>query len=214
MGDIGRAMYRISGWKNREPLERHNSTAHPSVSNDSGFSNYQAQIGLTQTFGGNMVHELKVYFHYLTSFRLAVGDVGPRVLLSGLTLGHPGYLPLNLIGRTWTVRDDVTLLLGDHEVKLGGDYIWNNDFYEWNNSRFGELTRGRGTFRPASSSPWGSPIPWPRCSRSGTTCPVGICTRSARSPSGGRRASATGRGTTSCRTWRAGCRTTGRSTPA
>ena len=139
MGDIGRAMYRFSGWKNRDPIERHNSTAHPSTSNDSGFSNYQAQIGLTQTFGGNMVHELKVYFHYLTSFRIANGDVGPRVYLSGLTLGHPQYLPLNLIGRTWTVRDDVTLLLGNHELKLGGDYLWNNDFYEWNNARFGVL---------------------------------------------------------------------------
>ena len=139
MGDIGRAMYRISGWKNRDPIERHNSTAHPSTSNDSGFSNYQSQIGLTQTFGGNMVHELKVYFHYLTSFRIANGDVGPRVYLTGLTLGHPQYLPLNLIGRTWTVRDDVTLLLGDHELKLGGDYLWNNDFYEWNNARFGVL---------------------------------------------------------------------------
>ena len=153
MGDIGRAMYRISGWKNREPLERHNSRAHPSVSNDSGFSNYQSQIGLTQTFGGNMVHELKVYFHYLTSFRLAVGDVGPRVILAGLTLGHPPYLPLNLIGRTWTVRDDVTLLLGDHELKLGGDYIWNNDFYEWNNSRFGELNA------QANNIPAGQPFP-------------------------------------------------------
>ena len=145
MGDIGRAMYRISGWKNRQPIELHNSSAHPSTSNNSGFSNYQAQLGLTQTFGGNMVHELKVYFHYLTSFRLANGDVGPRVRLSGLTLGHASYLPLNLIGRTWTVRDDVTLLLGNHEIKLGGDYIWNNDFYEWNNRRFGELdARGGG----------------------------------------------------------------------
>ena len=139
MGDIGRAMYRISGWKNRQPIELHNSSAHPSTSNNSGFSNYQAQLGLTQTFGGNMVHELKVYFHYLTSFRVANGDVGPRVSLSGLTLGHGQYLPLNLIGRTWTVRDDVTLLLGDHELKIGGDYIWNNDFYEWNNRRFGVL---------------------------------------------------------------------------
>ncbi|MCY4122734.1 MAG: TonB-dependent receptor [Acidobacteria bacterium] len=139
MGDIGRAMYRISGWKNRQPVELHNSTSHPSVSNNSGFSNYQGQLGLTQTFGGNMVHELKVYFHYLTSFRLANGDVGPRVRLRGLTLGHPSYLPLNLIGRTWTVRDDVTILLGDHELKVGADYIWNNDFYEWNNRRFGEL---------------------------------------------------------------------------
>ena len=139
-GGNQRLMARFSAWKDFRPVEGASIANHPSIASDSGFSNYQASIGLTQTFGGNKVHELKVYYHYLTSFRSALGDAtGPRVTLPGLTLGKASYLPLNLIGRTYTVRDDFTVLLGNHELKVGGDFVWNNDFYEWNNRRFGEL---------------------------------------------------------------------------
>ena len=135
-----RLMYRFSGWKDFSPITGVSVAGHPSIGVDSGFSNYQMNIALTQTFGNNKIHELKVYYHYLTSFRSAIGDsTTPRVSLPGLTIGKADYLPLNLIGRTYTVRDDFTILFGDHELKVGGDFVWNNDFYEWNNRRFGNL---------------------------------------------------------------------------
>ena len=135
-----RMMYRISAWRFFEPMDDHSSQQHPSVTNHRNFSNYQGQIGLTQTFGANKVHELKVYFHYLTSFEASnCCFSAPTIYLRGLRIGHSLSLPLNLIGRTYTVRDDFTMLLGDHELKVGGDFLWNNDFYEWNNRRFGRL---------------------------------------------------------------------------
>ena len=145
-----RLMVRISGWKNRLPIASHNSNAHPSVEYVRSFSNYQTQIGLTQTLGGNKVHELKVYWHYLTSHhKRRCCPVSPRIRLQGLTIGPSSGIPLVLLGRTYTVRDDFTMLLGDHEVKIGGDFLWNNDFYEWSTGRFGELD-ARGGPRPAN----------------------------------------------------------------
>ena len=145
-----RLMVRISGWKNTLPIDRHNSNSHPSTRVDRVFSNYQTQIGLTQTLGGNKVHELKVYWHYLTSDQQRLCcHASPRIRLRGLTMGPSSSRPLVLLGRTYTVRDDFTLLLGDHELKIGGDFLWNNDFYFWSTGRTGELD-ARGGPRPSN----------------------------------------------------------------
>ena len=140
-----RLMVRVGGWKNFIPQDDHNSNQHPSITNHRDFSNYQVAAGFTQTLGGNKVHELKVYWHYLSSDEKPNCCIeSPTIRMRGLTIGHSVSLPLVLQGRTYSVRDDFTMLLGDHELKVGGDFLWNNDFYEWNTRRFGFLDASGG----------------------------------------------------------------------
>src|SRR5262249_55876265 len=72
---------------------------------------------------------------------------GPRITLAGYTIGPSNSQPLRLNGHTWSIRDDYTMIFnarGTHELKIGGDLLWNHDFYEWNTQRFGLLQANGG----------------------------------------------------------------------
>jgi hypothetical protein len=92
----------------------------------------------TQTFGSNMVNELRggynSYFSwtapYVEEERYKGGNWtypgAPRIDLNGLSFGGPSNLPQRWIDYSYQLRDDLTLLFsrrGRHELKVGGEFM-------------------------------------------------------------------------------------------
>jgi hypothetical protein len=165
-----RLMARGNGWRNRMPIDTagFNSVAgHPSTLGTRQFENYQLYTSLTQMLGNRSVNELKLgYFLTFSDQYRFCCEEAPTVVLRGYTIGGSSSNPLRLNGHTWSVREDFSTLLegrGTHEVKVGGDFLWNHDFYEWNVNRYGTLQANGGPV-PANIEDlfpvWNDPSSW------------------------------------------------------
>src|SRR5262249_32312661 len=66
----------------------------------------------------------------------------PTIYLAGYQIGALVGPQLRLTGHTWSLRDDFTMVLsaaGRHDVKIGGDLLYNYNFLVWNPQRNGSL---------------------------------------------------------------------------
>jgi len=143
--DKTRLMMRGNGWRNDLPVDigsfgGGSRTGHPSTLGTRLYSNYQGYVSLTQLVGQGSVHEIKAGWFLTASDQYGVVEHSPQVFLRGYTLGKSAALPLRLNGHTWSIRDDFSTVLsgrGTHEIRIGGDFMWNHDFYEWQNTRDG-----------------------------------------------------------------------------
>ena len=118
--------------------------------------------------GQRSVNEIKAgwFISFSDQYGVAGVEKSPLVLLRGYTIGKSNSLPLRLNGHTWSFRDDFSTVVeirGTHELKFGGDFLWNHDFYEWQNSRYG-LLDARGGPIPANIQDlfpvWNDPSTW------------------------------------------------------
>jgi Carboxypeptidase regulatory-like domain len=147
-----RLLFRVNGWKNNLPIDPtsfNSVTGHPSSLNDRLYTNGQFYGAITQVFGATKVNEIKAggFLTFSDQYQLNGLDGAPRISLLGYNIGPANTLPLRLNGHTWSLRDDFTMMLearGRHEVKIGGDFLWNHDFYEWNSNRYGTLQANNG----------------------------------------------------------------------
>jgi hypothetical protein len=152
LSDRTRILVRANGWKNDLPIDPtafNSLTGHPSSLNSRAYTNAQLYTSMTQVFGPTKVNELRAGAFLTFSDQYALTELygAPRITLRGYNIGPATTLPLRLNGHTWSLRDDFTMVLegkGRHELKIGGDFLWNHDFYEWNSNRFGNLQANNG----------------------------------------------------------------------
>jgi carboxypeptidase family protein len=147
-----RLLARGNGWKNDLPIDPvigvlggGSISGHPSTLDSRQLQNHQLYASLTQMLGGRSVNEVKVGMILTGSdhYRNCCVEA-PTVLLGGYTIGGGNSRPLRLNGHTWSVREDFSTVVGSHELKVGGDLVWNHDFYEWNVNRYGLLQANGG----------------------------------------------------------------------
>ncbi len=113
---------------------------------------------LTQTIGSKAVNEIKGGYNAFFNLQVPYVDAAiyrnqldypgsPSISLNGLSLGGPSNLPQRWYESRYTLRDDLTLLFskhGQHEIKLGAEFLHNNLNLVWMNSRRGILTATNG----------------------------------------------------------------------
>jgi hypothetical protein len=171
--DRQRLLLRGNLWHNDLPIDigsfgAGSITGHPSTLGTRLYQNYQGYAALTQMFGSKSVNEIKAGWFVAFSDQYGIDGVeeSPLVLLRGYTIGKSAALPLRLNGHTWSLRDDFSTVFegrGTHEIKFGGDFIWNHDFYEWSNTRYGTYD-ARGGPIPANIESlfpvWNDPSTW------------------------------------------------------
>jgi hypothetical protein len=109
---------------------------------------------LTQTFGSNLVNELKGgYNSYFSGtwayvekdrFKADWNHPGaPSIQLNGLWLGGPSNLPQRWWDTSYQLRDDLTMLFskrGRHELKIGGEFLQTSINLIWMQQVRGTLT--------------------------------------------------------------------------
>ena len=172
ISDRTRLMTRANGWKNDLPVDPislggGSVSGHPSTLDSRLFQNHQMYASLTRMVGQRSVNELKVgwFLTFSDQYRNCCFE-GPTVQLRGYTIGGGSSRPLRLNGHTWSFREDFSTVIsgrGTHELKVGGDFLWNNDFYEWNVNRYGLLQANGGPV-PANIQElfpvWNDPSTW------------------------------------------------------
>jgi hypothetical protein len=171
VNDQNRLLLRGNLWTNDLPVDSASSgsiTSHPSALGTRHYQNYQGYAAWTQMVGSKAVHEVKAgwFIAFSDQYGLAGLEESPRVMLRGYTIGKTPSQPLRLNGHTWSLRDDFSTVWegkGTHEIHFGGDFIYNHDFYEWNNNRYG-VYDARGGAVPANVESlfpvWNDPSTW------------------------------------------------------
>jgi hypothetical protein len=150
-----RLLFRVNGWRNdlpRDPSGFNSASGHPSTISSRLYQNAQWYAAFTQTFGSTRVNEIRgggflTFSDQYPTVTLPGEASAPRITLAGYAIGPSASQPLRLNGRTWSIRDDFTMIVygkGQHEIKFGGDFLWNHDFYEWNTQRYGTLQANGG----------------------------------------------------------------------
>jgi len=141
-----RLMLRGNAWIKDNPITSSGSvvSSHPSTLQGQYWRHYELFIPLTTVIGSKATNEFKPGFLYHTSDAEGIVPHSPRVAVRGYTFGNSSNNPLRLILHTYTVRDDFTTVLNRHEIKIGGEYLWQPSHYEWNTLRYGSLDATRG----------------------------------------------------------------------
>ena len=149
---------------------------HPSASTRNTRDGHQVTGTLTRVINNSTVNEIKAgyaYYNYVTSSNIVAsggkawqGTAGAqRILLRGYTIGTPNlFQPLRQ--DTTFLRDDFTTSYtkgGRHDLKLGGEYLYNWSFLNWHQLKIGEITANLGPV-PANIEQlfpvWNDPNTW------------------------------------------------------
>jgi hypothetical protein len=157
-----RLMIRGSGYTLDQPVTG-GQTAHPASRGYNKEWSGQAFVSLTRATG-RMVHELKVGY---TGFEDELGGLvtpaPPQILLAGgFSIGRPLTL---LYGSQHqiSVRDDLTLFKGRHELKMGADFFRPSNRLYYENQATGVLDATLGAV-PANIGDlfpvWDDPSTW------------------------------------------------------
>jgi hypothetical protein len=101
------------------------ATLHPSASNLTRRTSTQAFASLSQVLGSNLVHELRGGFTQFHFFSDGVVPHSPRILLVGYSLGKPTNYMQDIPQNTYQIRSDLTYRRTIHELKVGGEWIYN-----------------------------------------------------------------------------------------
>jgi hypothetical protein len=155
-----RLMVRGSGWTFNTPVTG-SSTAHPASRLYEEQATGQAFASLIHT-KGRMVHEIKGGYAGLVTER---GPLVPAlsVSLAGFSIGSGGGQRISN-QHTLSVRDDVTLFRGRHELKMGGEFLRpSNRLYAGHINKYGTLDATLGPV-PANIGElfpvWNDPSTW------------------------------------------------------
>ena len=157
-----RLMARASGWVGKEP-PRGSASNHPSAFFTQDATSGQILVSLTQT-RGRSVNELKggLAIYHIDWANIVPG--APQILLRGYQIGGTAiYNPLREYQNTYSIRDDFTVLRGDHELKIGGEFLLPSNFLYWAQARFGVIDATGGPI-PANIEDlfpvWNDPTTW------------------------------------------------------
>jgi hypothetical protein len=169
LSDSTRLMVRGNGWKFWQPYtdaaaggSTGGATVHPSRASSKRLESAQVFATLTKTFGPRMFNELKPGYNYISSQDIQVVE-SPQISLVGYTIGQETFKPLYLTEKTWSVRNDLTLVLGSHEMRMGAEYLHHVNTLYWPSNKFGALDALGGT-PPANLEDlfpvWDDPSTW------------------------------------------------------
>jgi hypothetical protein len=137
-----RLMGKVSGSNLWQPFGPGNNN-HPGATNSNSEVSREVLLQLTQVLGNRTVNEIKgglssylidqqavaTWSHHWLAPDIMAG--GPRILLKGFTNSQNQNLPRYRIQKVWSVRDDFTLQYqakGTHALKLGGEFLYHNEF--------------------------------------------------------------------------------------
>jgi TonB dependent receptor-like, beta-barrel len=124
-----------------KPYEGGNAGGHPAATEQFMRHSDELYAGLTQVLGNRVMNEVRVGFNsflYRTRSNAARADHpqaargvvhgGPRISFTGFAILGNDSTPQNNSSSNYSLRDDFTLsftMRGRHDVKLGGEYIYN-----------------------------------------------------------------------------------------
>lgn len=164
-----RLMTRVNTWRFWQPYtdsanggSTGGNTLHPSRASSKRLASNTWYANLTKTFGGRIVNEIKPGYNYITSQDEQVVQ-SPQVLLLGYTIGQETFKPLFLTNQNFSLRDDLTVIAGKHEMKAGGEWFRHVNTLFWPSNKFGSLDALGGPV-PASIESlfpvWNDPRTW------------------------------------------------------
>lgn len=166
-------MVRANGWDANIPgaSATGGSTTHPSRSTTSTRVSRGAMASLTQVLSSRSVNEIKGGFSMVTSKDFSRVE-SPQVSMRGYTIGNVSYQPLYLTARSYTIRNDFSTHLGSHYVRLGGEFLRNQNIIYWPSNKFGILLANAAN-PPANLEDlfpvWNDPRTWNLNALSGIT---------------------------------------------
>ncbi|MGE3511670.1 MAG: carboxypeptidase regulatory-like domain-containing protein, partial [Vicinamibacterales bacterium] len=114
------------------------NTLHPSRASSKRLESNTWFANLTKTFGNRIVNELKPGYNYITSQDEQVVQ-SPQISLQGYTIGQEVFKPLYLTNQNFSLRNDLTMLAGKHEMKIGGEWFRHVNTLFWPSNKFGAL---------------------------------------------------------------------------
>jgi Carboxypeptidase regulatory-like domain len=136
-----RVMTRWNVFHHTKPYEGGNAGGHPAATEQFMRHSDELYAGLTQVLGNRVMNEVRVGFNsflYRTRSNAARADHpqaargvvhgGPRISFTGFAILGNDSTPQNNSSNNYSLRDDFTLsftMRGRHDVKLGGEYIYN-----------------------------------------------------------------------------------------
>jgi hypothetical protein len=164
-----RLMVRGNVWRYSQPFtdaanggSTGGNSLHPSRASSKRLESNTFFANLTKTFGGHLVNELKPGYNYITSQDKQVVE-SPQILLLGYTIGQETFKPLFLTNQNVSVRDDLTMIQGKHEFKIGGELFRHLNTLFWPSNKFGSLDALGGPV-PANIESlipvWNDPTTW------------------------------------------------------
>lgn len=164
-----RLMVRANVWRFFQPYtdaanggSTGGNTLHPSRASSKRLESNTFFANLTKTFGGRVVNELKPGYNYITSQDRQVVQ-SPQILLLGYTIGQETFKPLFLTNQNFSLRDDLTVIAGKHEMKAGGEWFRHLNTLFWPSNKFGALDALGGPV-PANIESlfpvWNDPSTW------------------------------------------------------
>jgi hypothetical protein len=173
LSNRSRLLIRGNLWRNDMPIDIASFTGgsligHPSTLGTRLYQNYQGYASWMRMLGRTSVNEIKVgmFTAFSDQYGLKGLEHSPLILLRGYTIGKSSALPLRLNGHMWSAREDFSTVWnwkGAHEVHVGGDMLFNHNFYEWNNAR-DPVYDARGGPIPANIEAlfpvWNDPATW------------------------------------------------------
>ena len=183
---------RASYWDWGNPFTQIAGTEHPSQA----AARYRKAVNVVGTWAkvlsNTKLQEVKIgYTHFDWQNLLAVPTLAntPNYVFPGLTVGQRRNYPQEFFQNTISARYDLTMSLGRHDTKIGGEYLRWHDTGQWQ-----LLSRGEFIFTSAPAdlnrrfpqSAWNDPSKsTPRCSDSTRTSATGPSTfRGPRGPCG------------------------------
>ena len=159
-----RLMVRANGWNANIPGAQNTggSTVHPSRSTTSTRESQGGMASLTNVLSSRTVNEIKGGYTTVISKDFSIVE-SPQVTLRGYTIGNVSFQPLYLTARSWQVRDDFSTYRGSHYLRLGGEFLRNQNIIYWPSNEFGVLTANLGD-PPANLENlfpvWNDPSTW------------------------------------------------------
>ena len=137
-----RLMTKVSGSNLFQPFGA-GTNNHPGATNSNSEVSREVLVQLTQVLGNRAVNEIKggmssylldqqavtTWSNHWLAPDITAG--GPRILLKGFSNSQNQNLPRYRIQRVWSVRDDFTLqyqAAGTHALKIGGEFLYHNEF--------------------------------------------------------------------------------------
>src|SRR4029453_3506646 len=132
--------YRGSFWDFDSPFEL-GSTNHPSNAQARTRNAANYLVTWSKVLSDNKVSELKIgYNHFDWSNLLAFDSLleTPNVVFPGITLGGPRNFPQNPGQNMLTSRYDLNWHKGNHDFKVGGEFLYWKDSGFWHILRRGE----------------------------------------------------------------------------
>jgi hypothetical protein len=140
-------MVRANGYSDNLPDASFTGGAlqHPSRATSSTRASHGAYAALTTVISNRAINELKGGFTSNVSGDFSTYGPSPQVTLTGgYVVGNVSYEPLYLTFRNPSIRDTFTYRVGEHQLKMGGEFLYYHDEIYWPSNKYGVYNATNG----------------------------------------------------------------------